>query len=384
MENLFEHYPLNKTLIYALEKQGITIPSKIQAMTLPPALAGKDIIGVSYTGSGKTLAYLLPVFEKLDTSKREMQALILAPTHELVMQIEMQIKLLSENSGTNATSLSIIGEASMEKQIIKLRDTKPHIIVGTGGRVLDLIQKRKIKAHTIKTIVIDEADTLLDESNLSGVMDIIKTTQKDRQLMAFTATLKPEIQQTAFSLMKEPELLKVEDASEINPNIQHFYTLCEKRDKFEVLRKMLAAAAAEGSMQKAIVFVNKSDAIELTTSKLNHHKKNAAGIYSSLSKEERKRVMTDFRNGKIDVLVSSDLSARGLDFPEVSHIFNLDFPLHKSEYLHRAGRTARATASGACISLVTENELAAIRVYEREFHITIEAIRVYEGRFERC
>lgn len=380
MENLFNEYKLNSNIIAGLEKQGIAVPTKIQAMVLPPALENKDIIGASYTGSGKTLAYLLPIFEKIDTSKREMQAIILAPTHELVMQIDAQIRLLADNSGIPMTSITIIGEASMEKQILKLRDTKPHIIVGTRGRVLDLIQKKKIKAHTVKTIVIDEADNLLDGSNLSGINDIIKTTQKDRQLMAFTASLSPSILNTAKAIMKEAEVLTVVERVSINPNINHMYVLCDKRDKFETLRKLIAATET----QKAIVFVNKSDEIEIVTSKLNHHKKNAAGIYSSLSKEERKKTMNAFRDGKTNILVSSDLSARGLDFPEVTHIFNLDFPINSNDYLHRSGRTARGNASGTCISVVTDKELAAIRIYERDFNINMEPVKVYEGKLMKA
>jgi ATP-dependent RNA helicase DeaD len=380
MENLFGEYSLDSDIIQGLAKQGITAPTKIQALVINPALENKDVIGNSYTGSGKTLAYLLPLFQRIDTSKREMQAIILAPTHELVMQIEAQIKLLAENSGRPMTSITIIGEASMEKQILKLRDTKPHIIVGTRGRILDLIQKKKIKAHTVKTIVIDEADKLLDESNFQGVNDIIKTTLKDRQLMAFSATLNETILNAAYSIMKTPELKRVEDSLQINPNIEHLYTLCDKRDKFEILRKLLVAAEAK----RAIVFVNKSDEIELVVSKLNYHKKNAAGINSSMSKEDRKKTMNDFRNNKLNILVSSDLSARGLDFPDVTHIFNLDFPINSNDYLHRAGRTARGTASGTCISIVTNSELAAIRVYERCFSIKIEAMSVYEGKLTKA
>lgn len=380
MNNSFNEYKLSSNIINGLEKQGIVSPTEIQSLVIPKAIEGKDIIGESYTGSGKTLAYLLPIFRKIDSSKREMQAIILAPTHELVMQIEAQIKLLAENSQMPVTSISIIGEANIENQIKKLRDTKPHIIVGTRGRIIDLIEKKKIKSHTVKTIVIDEADALLDNTNLAGITSIIKTTMKDRQLMAFSATIKEEILETAKSLMNEPEIFKVNDNISLNPNITHQYVLCDRRDKFEFLRKIITAADPE----KAIVFVNKGEEIEQIAEKLNYHKKDAAGIYGSLSKEERKKTINDFRTGSLKILVSSDLSARGLDFPEVSHILNLDFPVNSNEYLHRAGRTARGTASGTCISIVTERELAAIRIYEREFNIKIEPINIFNGKISKA
>ena len=159
----FKDLGLNDNIIEGLKKQGIAEPTDIQELVIPEALQNKDIIGQSHTGSGKTLAFVTPIFQKIDTSKREMQALILAPTHELVMQIEAQIKLLAKNSELPVTSLSIIGDVNIDKQIKKLKDIKPHIIVGSTGRVLDLIKKKKkITAHTIKTIVIDEGDNLLD------------------------------------------------------------------------------------------------------------------------------------------------------------------------------------------------------------------------------
>jgi ATP-dependent RNA helicase DeaD len=376
MSTSFNDYNLAPNIVNGLEKQGITEPTKIQHLVIPQALKNKDIIGESHTGTGKTLAFLIPIFMKVDVTKREAQAIIIAPTHELVMQIEAQIRLLAENSGMPITSITLIGEASMEKQIKKLKDTKPHIIVGTRGRIMDLITQRKLKSHTVKTIVIDEADNLLDPANVEGVKSIIKTTLKDRQLMAFSATVNDRTLNIARELMKDPQVFVVDEKIIMNPNIEHMYIIGDKRDKFELLRKVIVASETA----QAIVFVNKGQEIEFVTEKLNYHSKNAAGIYGTLSKEDRKRAMNDFRSGKLQVLVSSDLSARGLDFPDVTHIFNLDFPRDADEYLHRAGRTARGNASGTCISIITEAELAAIRVYEREFNISFKHITVYDGK----
>lgn len=378
MNNSFNDLNLNSNIIKGLDKQGITVPTAIQASSILPALENKDIIGEAFTGSGKTLAYLIPLFHKIDTSKREMQGIILAPTHELAIQIEDQIKLLSENSSVPVTSLSIIGDVNINNQIKKLKDTKPHIIVGSTGRILDLIRKKKITAHTIKTIVIDEGDNLLDPKRAAITKDIIKTTMRDRQLMVFSASIKPETLEIAKSLMKEPVIIKSEEKPAMNPNIDHILVVCERRDKFETLRKILVAAKPE----KAIVFVNDNEDIELTTVKLNYHSKDCFAMSGKISKEDRKLAIESFRQGKIKILVSSDVTARGLDVEGVTHVFHLDLPLKLNEYLHRSGRTARGNAYGTSICIATIKQLNIIKKYEKEFKIKFIEKKVFGGALE--
>lgn len=375
MATTFNTLGINSNIINGLKKQEINAPTEIQEKALPLAMENKDIIAQAQTGSGKTLAYLLPIFHKIDSSKREMQAIVLAPTHELVVQIDAQIKLLASNSGIPVTSATVIGEANIKRQIEKLKE-KPHIIVGSTGRILKLIKDRKISAHTIKTIVIDEGDKLLDDKNLAGVQDVIKTTMRDRQLMTFSATINEKALSVAQILMKNPVVVKVEDEAIANPNITHMYFTAEQRDKVEVLRKLIAAINPE----KAIVFINNSEVIDITTSKLKFHKIKAYSIYGSASKEERKKAIDDFKGGRLQLLISSDLSARGLDIKDVTHIFNLDLPEDTKEYLHRVGRTGRAGKTGTAISIVTEKEISLIKKLERDFNINIEAKDVYKGK----
>lgn len=370
----FDKLGINSNLIEGLHKEGIETPTTIQEKAIPLSLENKDIIGQSETGSGKTLAYLLPIFQKIDSSKREMQAIILAPTHELVMQIDKQIKSLSSNSGIPVTSTPIIGEANIKRQIEKLKE-KPHIIVGSSGRILKLIRDRKISAHTIKTIVIDEGDKLLDEKNLGTVKDVIKTTMRDRQLMLFSATINERTLDISKSLMKDPEVIKIESNELVNPNINHIYLLSEQRNKIEVLRKLIAAIKPE----RAIIFINRSEEIDITTSKLKYHNLKVDAIYGSAVKEDRQRALEGFRSGKIQLLVASDLAARGLDIKDVTHIFNLDLPEDPKEYLHRVGRTGRAGKEGTAISIVSERELSFIDKYKKTFNIEIEAKDVYKG-----
>ena len=371
----FKELGLNENIIKGLELQGITTPTEIQSLCISEILENKDVIGEAHTGSGKTLAFLTPIFQKLNTEKREMQALILCPTHELVMQIENQIKLLETNSKIPVTSVTIIGDVNIDKQIKRLKDIKPHIIVGTPGRVLDLMNKKKIAAHTIKTIVIDEADNLLDNTSSEFVKDIIKKTMKDRELLIFSATINKNTLEIAKSLMKDPVIFKSEAKVSLNPNIEHMYIEVDPRDKFEILRKLIAATNPE----KAIVFVNGILNTNLIADKLTYHNKTAFSMNNRLTKEQRQNALESFRRGKINILVSSDISARGLDIEDVTHIINLDFPTNTLEYLHRAGRTARGNNSGTTISLVTSKEKSLIRIYEREFNIKIERKQLSHG-----
>ncbi|MBL4936419.1 DEAD/DEAH box helicase [Clostridium sp. YIM B02515] len=372
---LFEELGLSLNLIDGLKKEGITEPTDIQEKVIPLALENKDIIGQSQTGSGKTLAYLLPIFQRIQADKREMQAIILAPTHELVMQIDSVIKSLSENSGAAVTSAAIIGDVNIKRQVEKLRE-KPHIIVGSTGRIFELIKMKKISAHTIKTIVIDEGDRLLDDKNIAVVKDIIKTTLRDRQLMIFSATIDEKVLNTAKDLMKIPEVIKVEEKLQVNPNISHMYIACEQRDKMEILRKLIAAEKPK----KAIVFINKGIETEITTSKLQYHHIKAYGIYGSAEKEERKKAMEDFRNGKLQILVASDIAARGIDVKDVTHIINLDLPVEAKDYLHRVGRTGRADQKGKAVSIVTDKETTAVRKYEKSFGIEIKEKVLFNGK----
>ena len=218
MENSFEKSGINIELIKGLEKQGITTPTEIQSIIVNPFMEGKDIVGMSYTGSGKTLAYLLPLFMKVDTSLRSTQAIVLTPTHELAVQVYKQAELLAKNSEVDVKTALIIGGANIQRQIDKLKE-KPQIVIGSAGRIHDLIKKRKIQAHTVKTIVIDEADRMIDDLNISGVEAVVKTTLKDRQIVMLSASITDKASKKAISLMKEPVFLNASKEEKLPENI---------------------------------------------------------------------------------------------------------------------------------------------------------------------
>lgn len=375
MTENFKDMGLNNQLVKALKLQNIEQPTEIQERVIPFILQKKDVIGQSETGSGKTLAYLLPIISNIDLQNKHVQALVLAPTHELALQIKNQIKLLIKNSDLDLRAAVIIGSGNVSRQLQKLKE-KPHIIVGSSGRVLELISKKKISAHTIKTIVLDEADRMLDDKNINDVKSIIKSTLKDRQLLMFSASMK--YTKLANEMMKDPIIIKIENKEVLPKTIRHLYFVCEKRDKIEMLRKIIKSE----NPKKVIVFINDPNSIETTIEKLKYHKLKATGIYGLADKSQRKKSMEDFISGKVQILVSSDLGSRGLDINGVSHIISLDIPEEPDFYLHRAGRTGRAGKEGYSISIVTDAEERWLEKYEKQFNIKILKKQMKYGKMQ--
>lgn len=361
----------------ALAKQNIIEPTDIQQQVIPLLLEGRDVIGQAHTGSGKTLAYLCPVLLRIDPTVRQTQALILAPTHELVMQIYRLAVTVCKDAALDIKCMSIIGEANINNQIAKLKE-KPQLIVGTPGRVLDLIKKKKINCQTIRTVIIDEMDHLLDNTNQETMQLIIKSMLRDRQLAAFSATASTHTMELLQNYMHDPVVVVSEAQVKMNPNIDHFYLIGEQRDKFVLLRKLLHAL--DETSERILIFMNDGPELDFLVDKLNYHKIRTYSLHGIVDKEERQKAMDEFRRGKIKVLVSSDLAARGLDIPDITHVINMDFPAEPNEYIHRAGRTARGTRTGQCYSLVNPKELAALRIYQREFGIEVKPVHLVKGK----
>jgi superfamily II DNA/RNA helicase len=361
-------------LVAALAKQQISEPTPIQLTALPVLMAGKNAYLHAETGTGKTLAYLLPIFCRLDASLAATQAIIVAPTHELAIQIQRQCTDLAQNAGWPIRTLLLIGGTSMDRQLDKLKK-KPHLVVGSPGRIGDLISKGKLKAQHVKTIVVDEADRLLSEESLTAVRAIIKAAPASRQLVFASATIESDSMTAIRSLAPDLQLLQA-GAAPVNENIEHLYLICEERDKPDELRKLLHAMEPE----RAIVFVHRNDLAEKIALKLAHHHIPAADLNAALDKHTRKQAMDGFRSGEIRVLIASDVAARGLDIKGVTHIFNFDSPTLSKAYLHRVGRTGRAGAKGLAVSLVTEIEARVIPRYQEELGISLQRVRMREGR----
>ena len=377
MQTSFQALQLKDALISGLKKQNIITPTSIQALTYPTFLEGKDLMVESHTGSGKTLAFLLPLFEKINTDLKANQAIILAPTHELAHQIHEQIKLLAKNSGLSITSILLMGEVSIEKQIIKLRD-KPQIIVGSPGRILDLMMKKKISASTIETVILDEADNLLESSQSATVKKLLYQIGHTVQVAMFSASMNPSTEKLAAPFLKDYVFLHTSEKTALNPDIEHFYIKTALREKFDTLKKLLLAT----NTPRALIFVSQHTDTKVLVDKLNYHGFTVATISGKLSKEERKNALSQFKSGKVKLLLSSDLSARGLDVAHITHIFHYDLPLTPQDYLHRAGRTARNGEKGTSISILTPKDLGIIGLLERTFKIKPNEIILTKGRIK--
>ena len=371
--NSFKDIRLKDCLINGLKKDNITNPRKIQSQMIEIFMEGKDIIAQSKTGSGKTLAYLLPIMNKIDPEEKKLQAIIITPTHELSVQVNNEIKKLAKNSNLSIRSSLLIGGVNVKRQISDLK-TKPHIVVGSTGRMLELIKLKKLKPHTVKTIVIDEADRMINDNSKIQTKALIKTTLRDRQLVMLSATMPKDIVNIATEMMKEPTLIFVEE-NLINKNVNHFYLEVERRDKTDMLRKVIRSINPE----KAIVFVNRNEIIQDVVNKLNFHKLKTVGLYGAQEKLNRQKSIVNFKNGKANILIASDIAARGLDIKGITHIINLDLPEKTDEYLHRIGRTGREKEKGTAISLATEYEVGYLHRIQHEFGIKIGLKTLFKG-----
>jgi superfamily II DNA/RNA helicase len=361
-------------LIAALAKQQISEPTPIQSAALPVLMAGKDAYLNAETGTGKTLAYLLPLFARIDPAQAATQVVIVAPTHELAIQIHRQSCDLAQNAGRAIRSVLLIGGTATDRQIEKLK-AKPHVVVGSPGRIVELIERGKLKTPHIRSIVVDEADRLLHDESLQWIQKIVSAAPPARQLIFASATIESQTRQVMETLSPDAQMLCPGTVA-VNENIEHLYLVCEERDKPDVLRKLLHAF----DVPRSIVFVHRNDVAERVAAKLAHHKLVVADLNAELNKMDRKQAMDGIRSGAIRIMIASDLAARGLDILGVTHVFNLDVPTMSKAYLHRVGRTARAGAKGTAISLVTEIEARLVRRYEQELGITMQCVRVRDGR----
>ncbi|MEK0447083.1 MAG: hypothetical protein RLZZ399_2404 [Verrucomicrobiota bacterium] len=370
----FHELGISEALGAALTKQKISEPTSIQRLAIPAIAEGRDVVVTSETGSGKTLSYLLPLMGRLDLKQESTQLVVLAPTHELAIQIQRQACDLALHSGMAVRTLLLIGGTSLDRQLEKLKK-KPHIAVGSPGRIRELMAMGKLKAQTVRAVVLDEADTLLGRESLEAVGKIVSAVPKERQLV-FVSASDPKGCLEQVSAWAPQHVAIRAGAAPVNERIEHLFVVCEERDKPDVLRRLVHAMGPE----RGLAFVHRNHRAEEVASKLAHHRIPTTDLHGAFDKTERKRAMDDFRQGRARIMIASDVAARGLDIPGVTHIFNLDAPSDSQAYLHRVGRTARAGAAGTAVSLFTEQETRLVRRYEQELGIRLTQVRLREGR----
>ncbi|OXS64283.1 superfamily II DNA/RNA helicase [Bacillus sp. V-88] len=356
------------------EEAGFTAFTPVQEKVVPLIMEGKDVVCESPTGTGKTLAYLLPIIQAIDPSRKQAQAVILAPSRELVMQIHQEIQKWAK--GTDITSAAFIGGANVKKQVEKLKK-KPHIIVGTTGRLIELMKMKKLKMHEVKTIVVDEFDLMISSEHIREVKDIIKSTLKERQVLFFSATLSDETEQVAESLLQNHEIVKME-ANLDNPKVDHVFVYSELRDKMEALRSISYFKGI-----KALVFFNQLEKLSEMEEKLKYKGVELEVLAGESNKMERKQSLDRFRSGKVSMLLTTDVAARGLDITDVTHVIHFDFPSDTKQYIHRSGRTGRMGAEGTVICLVSKRELSFLEKLSKELNLPFQEKTIRGGGLQQ-
>lgn len=368
----FDSLGLPPALIQALKTRHLDAPMPVQTAALPVLMAGRSAMLVSRTGSGKTLAYLLPILAGIDPDSLHTQAVVLAPTHELAMQISRVAADLSREAGLGVRVQPLIGGAASSRQIEGLKK-KPHLVVGSAGRMTHLMELGKLKLGGTKWLVLDEADRLLVEESLEHIRKITGQLGPDTRFVFVSATEGPATTRIARALAPDLEFVRTQDA--ISPEIRHCYLVCEERDKVDWLRKALRGLEPE----RALVFVHRGASAERMAERLEHHGLSVADLHGAHDKFSRQAALDAFRRGKARALIASDIAARGLDIPGVQLVVNVDAPSQSRDYLHRAGRTGRAGAQGLVLSLMTEAESRLARRYAQELGIDLERVQLVRG-----
>ena len=364
---------IEEDLVAKLSEFGINAPSPVQEQTIPLLLAGRDVLAASQTGTGKTLAYLLPLLQAINPEKRVVQKLILAPTQELAMQILREAERYGAHRGIGV--MGLIGGAAIKRQIDKLRE-HPQLVVGTPGRIRELIGLRKLKMHEVTTIVIDEADQMFQLSGAGEVTKIVSSALRTRQLVMLSATIGPETKALASREMKNPAQVGIDPGVMTSQTLEHHYVVAEERNKIDMLRRVIRHYNPE----KAIVFVNATEDIAEVKAKLEHLGLTAAALYGDADKVTRSHVLAKFREGKFRVLVASDVAARGLDIENLSLVVSFDPAFDSEHYVHRAGRTGRMGRKGLSVTIVTEQQTFIMRKFARELDIELSEREMYAGK----
>lgn len=368
--NRFEALGLRPELAQVMEKQGMNDPTAIQQQVIPKILQGIQMVGQAPTGTGKTLAYLLPLLQMLDASLPQVQAVVLAPTYELGMQIARVAEQVIRLSGLALRSQALIGGANIARQMDKLKQ-KPQLIIGSAGRMLELSRKGKLRLAHVKTLVLDEFDRMLDDQNVPHLRDFLDVLPEESKLqfLFFSATAPKKALERA-DFLNHPEVIRVKESPEELSRRAHFCCMVPFRDKVAMVRKLTRRLG----VKRGLVFINRAFDAERTLSKLQYEGIRAGSLLGHSGKMERKQAIADFEKGKLQLLLSTDLAARGLDMEGIDYVFNLDLPDSAQLYQHRAGRTARAGASGTVITLADAKEAVKLAELEKKLDIQIRPL----------
>ncbi len=377
----FSELPLNPLILKNLEDSGYTTPTPIQREAIPHLLEGKDLLGIAQTGTGKTAAFSLPIINFLTNNPKEVKSLaprvlILSPTRELASQIAANIQKYSK--GLHIGTTVIFGGVGQAPQVAAIRRGLD-IIVATPGRLLDLMDQGLLKIDTIEVFVLDEADRMLDMGFIHDIKKVIAKLPKDRHTLLFSATMPDEISNLASRLLKNPVRVEVTPPSSTVERIDQRVIFTQRVHKYQLLRKILG----EEGVTLTLVFTRTKHGANKIVDYLAHHQIPSAAIHGNKSQSARESALSSFKDGKIKVLIATDIAARGLDINGVSHVINFDLPVEAESYVHRIGRTARAGKEGDAISFCDETERDALSRIQKLIKlrlITEEFVGEAEGK----
>lgn len=353
----FSELNISESTQRSLARMGFEEATPIQEGTITLGLEGKDIIGQAQTGTGKTTAFGVPIIENIDMRNRSVQALVIAPTRELAIQVSEELYRIGHDK--RAKVLSVYGGQDIGRQIRALRNN-PQIVVGTPGRLLDHIQRKTIKLDDVQTLVLDEADEMLNMGFIEDINAIMENVPEERQTLLFSATMPAPIRKIAETFMKEPKIVKIESKEMTVENIDQYFVKAQEREKFDILSRVLNVHQPE----LAIIFGRTKRRVDELSHALSIRGYIAEGIHGDLTQAKRMSVLRQFKEGKIDILVATDVAARGLDISGVTHVYNFDIPQDPESYVHRIGRTGRAGKSGVAVTFVTPREMGYLRIVE--------------------
>ena len=359
---------LSENLKQSLTSLGITTPTPVQAEVIPRIMQGENLLFESETGTGKTFAYLLPLINRLEEIDDHLRVriIVVAPTFELASQINSACK-----SVTKHKSSLMIGGAPLKRQIETLKE-KPEIIIGTAARLVELIHLKKLKIEGLMAAVFDETDRLVKKESVEDTSNFRNLLPAGTQIIACTATISKQTK--IFFADAKNVVMPPEDV--LRKRITHWAIYAENRDKIDTLRKFLAAETPT----KALIFTSRADQVENIYNKLTYKKVACAALHAKTDKQKRKAAIDHFRSGKEKILITSDLAARGLDIPEISHIIQMDFPGDEDFFIHRSGRTARAGKSGINVVIGDEWEMRHFAQLEKKLGITVYPKEVRDGK----
>ena len=335
----FVDFPFGAQLQHNIATKGYVMPSAIQDQSIPHIINGKDVIGLANTGTGKTAAFLLPIIERQSGIMLRPSVLVMAPTRELAEQINTEFRDFSR--GLNLYSTLVVGGMNIDRQIRDLR-RRPHVIIGTPGRLKDLLQRRELQLKNMTTLVLDEADRMLDMGFLPDIKAIVGAMPRERQTLFFSATITPEITAVTREFLNDPVTVSVRTTETSEHVEQDVVQYGDRNEKIELLVNMLSNEAYE----KVLVFGETKFGVQRLSDHLDNIGIPSAAIHGNKNQSQRQRALKAFKDQKVRVLVATDVAARGLDIPNVSHVINFDTPQTYEDYIHRIGRTGRGGARG--------------------------------------